>query len=467
MRTLALLVAILAPLLLTAQPLAESRPLAFAHVTVIDTSGGTSQPDVTVLIDKGRIVAVGKALALPAGTQLVDATGKFLIPGLWDMHSHLRSKDHLGLFLANGVTGVRFLNVDPAYYEWRREIDSGATPGPHLLIGPMIDGPQPVNPTAIAVGSEAEARKAVTRVKQEGGDLIKVYSLLPKDLFYAIADEARKQGIAFGGHVPRSVTPAEASDAGQKSIEHLSGLAFACSDLESHYAADVAALRDELAAKGAKTNYLLLLRRLEAKYFDAYNPKKCAALFGRFRKNGTWQVPTLSVASTGAALGDPNYGNPRLAYVPADRADPRQSGMYRHFAPEDFDAMKKILAANLRIVGEMQRAGVPILAGTDVHPVGFALHDELELLVTAGLTPLQALQAATVDPARYMSRERELGTVGVGKLADMVVLDADPLLDIRNTQKINAVVIAGRLLARPELDGMLAQARAATKREAR
>ncbi len=464
MRTLVLLLALLAPVFLLAQPLAESRPLAFAHVTVVDTAGGASQPDVTVLIDAGRIVAVGKSVAVPSGAQLVDATGRFLIPGLWDMHSHLSSKDHLALFPANGVTGVRFLNVNPAYYQWRHEIESGATLGPRLLIGPMVDGPQPVNPSAIAVGTETEARQAVLKVKREGGDLIKVYSLLPKDLFYAIADESRKQGIAFGGHVPRSVTPAEASDAGQKSIEHLSGVAFACSDLESHYAEDVAALRAELAAKGAKTNYLLLLRRLEAKYFDAYNPGKCAALFERFRKNGTWQVPTLSVASTGAALGDPNFRIPRLEYVPAERADPRKSGMYRHFLPEDFEAMRKILAANLRIVGEMKRAGVPILAGTDVQPVGFTLHDELELLVAAGLSPLQALQAATIDPARYMSREDEMGTVGVGKIADLVLLEADPLVEIRNTQKINAVVLGGRLLARPDLDKLLAQASAAARR---
>ncbi|MGH8237552.1 MAG: amidohydrolase family protein, partial [Steroidobacteraceae bacterium] len=452
-----LLSVLFAPALLAAQPAAESQSVVFTHVTVVDTARGASKTDMSVVVSGGRIAAVGRSVRVPEGARVLDASGKFLIPGLWDMHSHLGRKEQLPLFIANGVTGVRFMNSDPAYLQWRKDIESGSSLGPRMVIGVMVDGPKPVNPTATAVANAAEARQAVIDVKRSGADFVKVYSLLPKDAFYAIADEARKQGIPFGGHVPRSVTPAEASDAGQKSIEHLSGIAFSCSKLEAQYPADMEQLQADLARVGARSNYLVFLRRLEGKYLDAYDADKCASLFARFKRNGTWQVPTFGVTRSGALLGDPGYVNPRSDYLPAGA--PRKTSMYRNFTAADYATMDRILARNLEIVGGMLRAGVPILAGTDTAPVGFTLHDELALLVKAGMTPLQALQAATLKPARYLGRERELGTVQQGKLADLVLLSADPLADIHNTQKIDAVVTGGRLLERSDLDRLLAEAR--------
>lgn len=454
---------LIAPALLAAQPQAEPKSLVFTHVTVIDATGAAAKPDMMVVIAGGRITAVGKSVRAPQDAQVVDASGKFLIPGLWDMHSHLSWKDSIPLYLANGVTGVRFMNSNPAYQEWRREIESGSLSGPRMVIGVMVDGPKPVNPAATAVANEAEARQAVIDVKRSGADFVKVYSLLPRDAFYAIADEAKKQGIPFGGHVPRSVMPAAASDAGQKSIEHLSGIAFACSRLEPQYQADMETMRAELARVGPRSNYLVFLRRLEGKYLDGYDAGKCEKLFARFKKNGTWQVPTFGVTRSGALLGDPDYVNPRNEYLPPEtrESDPRKTSMYRNFTAADYATMEKILARNLEIVGQLQRAGVPMMAGTDTSPVGFTLHDELALFVKAGLTPMQALQAATLMPARYLDRARELGTIEQGKLADLVLLDADPLADIHNTRKIDAVVVGGRLLDRSKLARMLSEVRAA------
>lgn len=462
--SLILITGALLPALSRAQP----PSLAFTHVTVIDATGSAAKPDMTVVISADRITAVSSSAqaTIPKDAKVVDATGKYLIPGLWDMHSHLSRKEYVPLYLANGVTGGRFMNGDSAYYQWRREIETNALRGPRMVIAsPFFDGPKPIHPDAsIAIGNATEGRQAVLKVKQDGADFIKIYSLLPRDAYFAIADEAKQQRIAFAGHVPRSITPAEASNAGQKSIEHLSGIPFSCSKLEAQYPSDMQKLQADLARTGAPSYYLVYLRRLEAKYLDAYDPRKCAPLFERFKKNDTWQVPTLSVASTGALLADPGFRNPRLEYLPAEARDPRATSMYRNFTPADFASLQRILASSFQIVGEMQRAGVRIMAGTDVQPAGFALHDELALLVKAGLTPMQALQAATLNPALYFHQERQIGTVETGKLADLVLLDADPLADIRNTQKIGAVVARGRLLDRAELNSMLSQVRAAASR---
>jgi len=445
----------------------EARPLVFTHVTVVDPTGAPSRSDMTVTIEGDRITAVGKAVPAAQGAQVVDASGKFLIPGLWDMHSHLYQEAYLPLYVANGVTGVRLMSGEPAHQEWRRKVMQGALLGPDLVLASrLVDGPHPVHPTrSIIAGTEAEGRQTVTRVRQEGADFIKVYSLLPREAYFALADEATKQAVPFGGHVPRYVTPAEASDAGQKSIEHLGGIAFACSKLESDYPADLDKLEADLASRADHVNYYLLLRRMEAKYLKAYDPEKCAPLFARYRQNGTWQVPTFSAVQIGALLADPEYVNPRLEYVPAaGRGDPRKNGMHRYFTAADYDLLKDILAKQLEIVGAMQRAGVPLLAGTDVVPVGFSLHDELALMVEAGLSPIEALQSATINPARYFGREKELGTIAVGKRADLVLLDADPLADIHNTRKISGVISRGRLLDRAKLDQILMTVRTAGDR---
>ena len=217
-------------------PGAKQAALALTHVTVIDTTGGPIKPDMTVVIRGSRIVQVAKSneVHLPKNGKTVNATGKFLIPGLWDMHVHWYEKNYLPLFIANGVTGTRQMYGVPVFQQWRKQIEAGELLGPHILIpSPIVDGPKPVWPGSIAVANASEGRQAVIRVKQAGADFVKVYSLLPRDAYFAIADESKKQGIPFAGHVPDSVTLEEASAAGQMTVEHLTGVLAACSSHEA------------------------------------------------------------------------------------------------------------------------------------------------------------------------------------------------------------------------------------------
>ena len=451
-----------------ALPAKPSRFLAFTHAMVVDATGAAAQPDMTVVITDDRITALGKNAEIPTNAVVVDATGKFLIPGLWDMHVHWYEKDYLPLFIANGVTGVRMMAGFPLHHEWRKQIEQGLLTGPRLLIGsPLVDGPRPFWPGSITAGNEAEGRRAVLQVKQGRADFVKVYSALPREAYFAIADEAKKQGIPFSGHVPLSVSAEEASAAGQGTVEHLTGILPACSTRE----AELLKSAQEALAEVSTTNRQAALRAMVLENrlaLETYSPTKADSLFALLKKNHTWQCPTLIVLSNITFIDEPSMpGDPRLKYMP--RAvksgwDPPNDDLFKGRTPESIALRKKLFLKEVELVGAMQRAGVGMLAGTDtLNPYcfpGFSLHDELALLVRAGLTPMQALQAATLNPARFMGREHELGTVENGKLADLVLLDANPLSDISNTRKIAAVVFGGRLFSTPLLAAMLARAEA-------
>ena len=442
-------------LLARAKPDRIQASIAITHVTVIDVTGGPTRRDTTVLITGDRITAIGDSasISVPADATVVDATGKFLIPGLWDMHVHWYARNTFSLFTANGVTGVRQMFGNSDLLRWRDQIAKGSLLGPRMfLASPIIDGPEPVWPNSIAVSSEEDGRKAVRRVKQWGADFVKVYARLSRDAYFGIADEAKQQGISFAGHAPYSVSPGEASDAGQKSIEHLTGIMIECSDNET-----------ELREKLLKANSPEARRRVQATAVETYDEKKAADLFARFVKNQTWQCPTLTVLRTNAYLGNESFRDGRLRYIPRllqerwSRRVPRRIG--------GDNAAKQVFHRELAIVGAMRKAGVLILAGTDTgNPFcfpGFSLHEELALLVIAGLTPMEALQSATLNPAKFFGLDKTLGTIEQGKIADLVLLNASPLEDIRNTQRINAVISNGRLFDRKALDKMLGEAEGA------
>jgi imidazolonepropionase-like amidohydrolase len=440
--------------------------LAITHVTVIDATGSPAQPDMTVVIEGDRIAVVGKSaeVSLPNGAQVVDATGKFLIPGLVDMHVHTSWDEHFvrPLMLANGVTGVREMYAYdfPAIQRRRSDVLEGKLVGPRILAaGPIVDGPDGPWPGAITVHNAAEARAAVDWIKSQGYDFVKVYSSLDREAYFAIADEAKKDGIPFAGHIPGDVHDSEASNAGQKSIEHLLGISLACSARE-----------DELQSspEGPKNTPAGYFGEQQAE-LDSFSEVKADALFAQFRKNGTWQVPTLVVMRNAALYGDPEYvrhlsESPRLRYVPYALKMMWNLGMRfpPKMTPEQLATSRKYFQWQLRVVGEMQKAGVGILAGTDtpnpyVYP-GYGLQDELGLLGQAGLTPMQALQAATRNPAQFLGKLDSMGTIENGKVADLDLLDANPLDDIHNTQALSAVVLGGRLITKSGLVALLAKA---------
>ena len=436
----------------------DTVPASFAitHTTVIDATGAPPAPDMTVVVRNRHIAEIAKADAVrvPAELTVVDGRGKYLIPGLWDMHVHTVFGDWLPrneqlvlpLFVANGVTGVRDMGGDlPVLKQWRAQIAAGRLLGPRMVIaGPMLDGPTPRFPSSAPVANAADGRKIVDDLKAQGVDFIKIQSLIPRDGYFATAEEAKKLGIPFVGHVPDAVRAVEASNAGQKSIEHFTGIFEGCSTIE------------EQLIKGPKT-----LGQNVATY-DAARAKTLIALMA---KNRTWQVPTLVWERGQWLVDDIDLSHdPLTKYAPPAWKE-RTWPMFVEAILKDMDTdplpvRKKFVQMELDMTRAMFLAGVPFMAGTDtaagVHVFpGFSLHEELALFVRAGLTPMQALQTATRNPAEFLGRLADIGTVEKGKLADLVLLDANPLDEIGNTRRIHAVVLAGRYFDRAALDRML------------
>jgi len=446
--------------------------IAVTHVTVIDGTGAKPKLDQTVVVAGERITTVGKTskVKLPVGARVVDGTGKFLIPGLSDMHVHWYDKEYLPLFIANGVTSIRLMWGMPMHHEWRKEIEQGSLPGPRLLIASaIVDGPKPIWPGSVTAANASEGRKAVRTARQDGADFVKVYSLLPREAYFAIADEAKREGIPFAGHVPVSVSVEEASAAGQKTIEHLTGILQACSSCEAELLKSAQdALETILTTTNSPMSIVAEEIHGEQLALETYSPKKADQVFVELKRNHTWQCPTLTVLRLATFADDPaSFTNDaRLKYMPPEvRTQWGQLGdgsRMKGRAAYDPALGRTVFQKEMEIVDAMQRAGVEILAGTDtLNPYcypGFSLHDELGLLVQSGLTPMEALQAATFNAARFMGREKELGTIEPGRLADLVLLDADPLQDIHNTTKIRAVFANGRLYDRTALDKFLREA---------
>jgi imidazolonepropionase-like amidohydrolase len=461
----------LTPLLLASAD-AQHRPslpptgslLILDNVTVVEVRTGKLRPGQTLTIDGNHIVAIGesKSAKTSRNATRINCSGLFVIPGLWDMHVHLDFGDwfpgakdlSLPMFIANGVTGVRDMGSElDVVQHWRNEIEAGRLTGPRIYSsGPMLDGPTPRFPSSIAISTPEDGRHAVADLKQRGADFIKLQSLIPRDAVLAIADEAKKQEIPFEGHVPDSVRASEMSAAGMKSFEHLIGIFEGSSPVEDDF------------MKGGKT---------EARFLSSYDPARADALAALLAKNQTWQCPTL-VWERGGNLMDATdlSKDSRAKYAPASW----KNGAWKRFRDEivqgygsdNLEIRKQFLQHELNIVELLHEKGVPFLAGTDTPPgvyvfPGFSLHEELQRFVAAKFTPLEALQTATLNPARFFGIEDRSGAVETGKLADLVLLDANPLDDIANTQKIAAVIVNGRYFSARELGKMLEAVEAAAR----
>ena len=448
-----------------------TRPLVFTRVTVIDVTGARSKSDMTVIVAGTRIAAVGRTgkVRIPKNAQVVDARGKFLIPGLWDMHIHTFTDNGwdwlFPLLIANGITGVRELGTRLPFErinQIRRETLEGKLVGPRYgaVTARILDGTGSVILPQTVVETAEQGRTLVREYKQQGMDFIKVYNLLSREVYLAIIDEAKRQKIPVAGHVPFSMTASEVSDLGQISTEHFTDIFFSCSRDED-------ALREERKQGLAKGSTLRPANPLETRAAATYDAQKAAALAARFRRNGTWWCPTIITSGTVPAERR-REGDSRLKYIPTTTQQTWRNAFdasNRNIPSADDRKMR--YQRRLEVVGLMHRTGVRLLAGTDapnpyVYP-GFSLHEELDLFVEAGMSPLGALQTATINPVKFLGREKELGTIEKGKLADLVLLDANPLADISNTKRIYAVVANGRFLYRRVLDKMLTDAEAVAK----
>ena len=464
---------------------AGSRAVAIRRVTVVDVLDGSLHADQTAVIEGNRIFAVGPAakVRVPPDADPIDGTGAYLIPGLWDMHVHsvtnvaldgavesVAARDwHFPLFLAHGVTGVRDMNDGTGdatlamTNSLKRRLAQGDLPGPHFLAaGPSIDGHPHLGTNSVEVRTPAEARAVVDRLADAGADLVKPYENLSREAYFAIMDQARRRRIPVAGHVPFRVAPAEAADAGQRTAEHLLALAAGCSTeaaVERERFARVLLEYDRLS----DIDRALAVFRHERALYDRRDPATCGPTIAAYLRSGMAETPTLVSYHHFVRAKETLSDAASMRLVP--RAIVRNwEGM---LGSDDVRTAQSILrpivplqAENTRLLND---AGVVLLAGTDVGiPTlvpGISLHEELGLLVDAGLTPLQALQTATLNPARVLGLIGSLGTVEPGKLADLVLLDANPLANIENTRRIRAIVADGRLYRRADLDRLLAESR--------
>jgi imidazolonepropionase-like amidohydrolase len=385
--------------------------IAITHITIVDVSTGTIKPDMTILIEGNRIAAVRPSKnkeSLPKEVKVVDGRSKFLLPGLWDMHVHTDGDDRvLHLLLANGITGIRDMGGEIVKLaDARRRIDSGELMAPRLVFaGPLLKGSSEADDWAWIIHSPEEGRHAVERLAELHVDFIKVHDGLARKDFLAIAAASKEKGIPFAGHVPASMTPAEASDLGQKSIEHFEFVPKSCHKLFD----SPAAATPRQVPSGC-------------------DPQSLDSLLHRFASNGTWLDPTVQ--------------------------------SFRYFAPKQWST---IFSEFRELVPLIRQNHVLILAGTDSStfledrgdPPGISLHEELALLVEAGFTQAEALRAATLNPALFLGLSDSLGSIDVGKTANLVLLQDNPLREIRNTKRVAAVISAGHYLDRQLLDSML------------
>jgi imidazolonepropionase-like amidohydrolase len=376
--------------------------IAILNVTLIDGTGAPPKANQNVIVRDGRIVSVGDHTP-PPNADIVDGSGKFLIPGLWDMHAHvLPDSDRM---LRWGVTGIRNMHIEAPDAIGIALAAKKRDSGPRVVTnGVIIDGPQAVYAASARAGDAKTAREIALKARQYGLDFLKVYDFVPRDAYFALAKESKRLKLPLTGHVPVWVTLEEAARAGQRSVEHLSGVFEACT-ANANYQDD---LKKAAALWMISRNESA--RRLHATVLQmaaTYDSSICKPLFALLAEKKVWQCPTLGV------LGEAR-------------------------------------AAAMKVVGEMHAAGVPLLAGTDAGSnnavPGESLHQELELLVESGLTPMEALQAATSKAAEFLGLAKSTGTVQKGRWADLVLLDANPLEDIRNTRRIVAVIARGRVV---------------------
>ncbi|MGC1620776.1 MAG: amidohydrolase family protein [Candidatus Acidiferrum sp.] len=449
-----------------------SSELAISHVTVIDATGRAPQPDQTVLIAAGRIVAVGpsKKIKVPKNSRTIDASGKFLLPGFWDMHVHLAginadpswSKEVLlPLLLANGITGVRDMGGDlDALLAWQRDIESGALLGPHIVAsGPFLAASGRKTPEQYPVANAAEARAAVDDLKKRGANFIKIITLPSREAFFAVADESKKQNISFVGHLPFEIGAKEASEAGMRSIEHLLYSAFSLS-----FSSKEAELRPRLV-QAEKSGDSAAWEAIAHEADATYSPEKAAALFASLKKNGTWVTPTLASLDITSHPEKWKAEDPLLDFVPPSLAKEWRDSINDAEMKQRAAWLARQASNDWKLTGELHRAGVPLLVGSDSLDVfvfpGDSFHQELAELVRAGFTPMEALQAATRGAAQFLGREKDFGTVETGHAADLVLLSASPVEEIDNTRKVWAVIRHGECYNRAALDAMLARAKEA------
>jgi len=465
-RLISLCIAATLPVALAANA-AEHVDLLIRDATVVDVASGKLQPHRTIAVRDGHILAVADAKQAKKydASQVLDAQGKFAIPGLWDMHVHFgggdalieENRNLLPLYLAHGITAVRDCagDLSPSVLQWRDQVSKGELAGPRIFTsGPKIEGYKSIWPGDIEIGNTDELNRALDQLQAWKVDFVKITdNTLSPELFMAAVEEADRRGLKTSAHVPYPLTLEEVSAAGLDSIEHFDYAYKAGSPLEKSLGQKIA--RGEINSRDAWTQWNA-----------TFDPARAMAAYRSLARHGTAITPTINGSRVVTYLDQDDHRNdPYLKYIgPGLQAT--YTWRVERAAKDDAAAIAKRherFETSATVLPMMQKAGMTILAGTDAgflnsynYP-GIGLHQELGWLVHYGLTPTQALQAATINGARFLGHEDEYGTLQAGKVADVVLLDADPLRDIAATRNIHTVVQRGQVHDRAELDAMLAE----------
>lgn len=442
--------------------------IAIENVAVVDVGRGEIVESRTVLVVDGKIAAIGEpeAVTVPPTAVRLDGQGRYLMPGLVDMHVHLFNDASrrppnewaFALFVANGVTGIREMRTESASIVtvegWRTKAARGEITAPRVLAAGVAVSGEPAKKRAPDTGAATgdTARRQVREAKAGGADFVKIFSDVRKLQWRAILDEAAAARLPVCGHIPAEVELLEAATAGQRSNEHLTQVYEACSSNEMHWLEARKQLKDG--------EHVKLRDAQEQSVLDSFNQATCDVVAAALAKTDQVQVPTLTLSYFESRGTPKNFREDlRWRYLRADEQE-RWERIFKEGYPKAGDKLAaRRWEVSRQIVRTLHAAGVRILAGTDapmpqVYP-GFALHKELELLVEAGLSPAEALRAATIWPAEFLGLSESAGSIAVGKRADLLLLDGNPLSDITQTQRIHAVVLDGRLLQRADLDRLL------------
>ena len=414
-------------------PGSHASTLAIVGATLIDGTGAAPIPDSAVVIHNGRITAVGprSKVKIPHDANVIQADGKTILPGLWDMHAHFEQVEWGPIYLAAGVTTVRDCGNEFEFITAVRDaIAKGRGLGPRLLLAGVVDGTGPLALGVERVDSPDQARMWVDRYHAAGFQQMKIYSSVKLENLKAVADEAHHLDMTVTGHVPEGLNAYQVIEAGQDQINHI------------QYIENI--MRPALPASATRAE-----RRNAAANIDIHSPEAQKAL-AFLKEHHTVVDPTMALFElfTATTAKPPASFEPGINKIPTELAEQLTDVE----PPNENSALgEKVFQKEIEIVGALHRAGIPIVAGTDQSVPGYSLHREMEIYVQAGFTPMEAIQAATIVPARAMGIERETGTVKKGKRGDLILINGDPLADIHNTRNVEYVITNGTMYHTAEL----------------